>query len=77
MIPFLRRAVLTALAPCVLLAQQPPAPRDAVTDAQRPASVAATRPEQQKNNHDRSAAFAGTNAPAASPVLKTQPKEEK
>jgi hypothetical protein len=50
---------------------------DAVQEAQTPRDVGVTRPEQQKNAHDRSDAFSGASAPASSPVLATQPEEGK
>jgi hypothetical protein len=59
--------------------QQPPAPaaKDAVAEAQRPAPVKATRPEQVKTDHDRSAIFDPPQAQPASPVFQKQPKEGK
>jgi cytochrome c peroxidase len=59
---------------------QTPAPRpqrDAIADAQTPAPVKATRPEQQKNAHDRSDVFSPAKTMPASPVLETQPKQGK
>ncbi|HEX2230132.1 MAG TPA: cytochrome B6 [Candidatus Binatia bacterium] len=52
-------------------------PSDAVQDAQIPRQVESKRPEQQKNNHDQSNIFEGTNAPPSSPVLETQPDQGK
>src|SRR4051812_19233623 len=52
-----------------------PAPRDAVVDAQQPSPAAVERPEQQKNEHDRSDVFDPPNARPSSPVFQTQPKE--
>jgi hypothetical protein len=51
------------------------APSDAVADAQTPRAVPATRPEQQKNEHDTSNVFAGPAAPHSSEALKQQPDE--
>jgi cytochrome c peroxidase len=58
--------------------QNPPSPPpDAVGQAQTPSPVQATRPEQNKTEHDRSDIFNGTNAKPSSPVSKGQPKEGK
>jgi cytochrome c peroxidase len=55
-------------------AQAPPAAAgDAVEEAQTPRDVPRSRPEQQKNEHDRSDAFAGTKAPPSSTALPAQP----
>src|SRR4051812_13188495 len=54
-----------------------PAMFDAVADAQMPREVPATRPEQQKTEHDRTVGEKARNAPPASPALKNQPKEGK
>ncbi len=50
---------------------------DAVQEAQTPREVPATRPEQQKNEHDRSDVFSAAKAPPSSPAFKTQPDEGK
>ncbi len=50
---------------------------DAVQEAQTPREAAATRPEQQKNDHDRSDVFSAAKAPPSSPAFKTQPDEGK
>jgi cytochrome c peroxidase len=57
--------------------EQPKAARDAVADAQTPRTVAATRPEQKKTEHDRSEAFRATKAEPSSPVFAAQPKQGK
>src|SRR5690242_13766618 len=57
-------------------AQQPPQ-RDAVQEAQRVASVPATRPEQRKSDHDRSTVFEAPNAKPNSPVTNDQLKQGK
>jgi len=49
-------------------------PADVVEAAQKTAPVGATRPEQQKSEHDRSSVFMATNADPASPVVRSQPK---
>jgi cytochrome c peroxidase len=56
-----------ALVPALALAQ------DAVDQAQTPRAVEATRPEQQKSEHDRSTVFGGAGAPASSGALSGQP----
>jgi len=51
--------------------QGTPRPRpgtDAVQEAQTPAGVPRTRPEQQQTTHDRSNIFDGQNAPPSSSV---------
>jgi cytochrome c peroxidase len=54
-----------------------PTPRatrpDAVEEAQTAHRTNATRPEQQKNDHDQSDAFAATKAPPSSAALPSQP----
>jgi cytochrome c peroxidase len=62
-----------------LWAQQAPAspPRDAVGEAQQPAPVAQSRPEQVKTEHDRSNAFEAAQARPSSPVFNGQPKQGK
>jgi cytochrome c peroxidase len=50
---------------------------DAVQDAQTPRPVPATRPEQQKNDEDRSDKFSADKAPQNSPAVKNQPKQGK
>ena len=58
--------------------QNPPSPPpDAVGQAQTPTPVQATRPEQNKTEHDRSDIFNATNATPSSPASKGQPKEGK
>ncbi|MCC6589712.1 MAG: cytochrome B6 [Bryobacterales bacterium] len=57
-------------------ARTPPA-KDAVMEAQRPRAVTATRPEQQKSEHDRSGAFDARNAKPNSTVTNDQPKQGK
>ena len=47
---------------------------DAVDNAQLPQAAATRRPEQQKNEHDRSGVFAAANAPPSSPVFASQPE---
>jgi cytochrome c peroxidase len=54
---------------------QPRPPRDAVVEAQKPSSAPANRVEQQKTEHDRSAAFSAGSAPPASTVVRQQPKQ--
>ncbi len=49
------------------------APHDAVADAQTPRAAAGRRPEQARTGHDRSGAFAATNAKPISPALGGQP----
>jgi cytochrome c peroxidase len=51
----------------------PPRPADAVEQAQTPNAVPVTRPEQMKNEHDRSGAFAATSAEPSSTVFADQP----
>src|SRR4051794_23606584 len=55
----------------------PPAPRDAVVEAQQPSAVQIERPEQQKTEHDRSNVFDPPSAKASSPVFTGQPKQGK
>lgn len=50
---------------------------DAITDAQTPVDVPATRPEQKKNEHDRSNVFSATQAQPNSPALNQQPDDGK
>jgi cytochrome c peroxidase len=50
---------------------------DAVADAQTPRAVPATRPEQQKTEHDNSAIFSSESAPPSSTAFKGQPDEGK
>jgi cytochrome c peroxidase len=62
------------------MAQQSPAPAappDATAQAQQPTPVQATRPEQNKTDHDRSDIFKAPNAKPSSPVLNGQPKQGK
>ena len=55
----------------------PPSQPDAIADAQTPRPAPATRPEQQKTEHDRSGFFAADAAPHSSDALKQQPDEGK
>jgi cytochrome c peroxidase len=57
--------------------KSPPAkpPHDAVADAQTPRDVHAERPEQQKNDHDRSGLFAAENARQSSTAFSDQPEQ--
>jgi cytochrome c peroxidase len=50
-------------------------PFDAVADAQTPRNVPTTRPEQAKNDHDRSDAFEAAKAPKSSRAFQTQPDQ--
>ncbi|MDD5461107.1 MAG: cytochrome B6 [Methylococcales bacterium] len=50
---------------------------DAVADAQTPRSVRSERPEQKKNEHDRSDLFKAQSASPSSPAFNDQPKEGK
>ena len=60
------------------MTQQRPEPLpDAVQDAQTPRQVESKRPEQQKNSHDQSDIFGGSNAPPSSTALQSQPDEGK
>ncbi len=52
-------------------------PHDAVADAQTPRAVPADRPEQKKDEHDRSNRFDAANAAPSSPALEDQPEEGK
>src|SRR5689334_18774029 len=52
-------------------------PPDAVMEAQTTQPVAASRPEQQLTEHDRSDVFYAGKARPESPVFKDQPKEGK
>ena len=52
-------------------------PPDAVQDAQSPRDVQATRPEQQKNEHDRSDAFSAPKAMPSSTAFAQQPDQGK
>lgn len=54
-----------------------PQEKDAVTDGQTHKSVAPTRPEQRKTDHDRSTLFESKSAPSNSTAVKEQPKEGK
>ena len=71
-------AILGLSVQVVATAQQRPLARpgapDAVEQAQTPNTVRISRPEQKKSEHDQSGVFAATNAPASSPVLKSQPE---
>jgi cytochrome c peroxidase len=76
-------AASAALGAVVLAAAQdaprqparPAAVQDAVQDAQTPRDVPATRPEQQKTEHDRSDAFNPAKAPRSSTALESQPQK--
>lgn len=50
---------------------------DAIADAQTPVDVPVTRPEQKKNEHDRSNVFSATQAQPNSPALNQQPDQGK
>jgi cytochrome c peroxidase len=70
--------VLTLYAAAFVRAQQPaPTPRDAVVEGQQQKPAPATRPEQNKNEHDRSNVFDPPQAQPSSPVFAEQPKEGK
>ncbi len=56
-------------------APQVAAPRDAVAEAQTPAAVPETRPEQKKTDHDRSDIFAATQAQPSSGAFENQPEK--
>jgi cytochrome c peroxidase len=51
------------------------APFDAVQDAQTPRDVKPTRPEQQKNEHDKADIFSEDTSPPSSPALDQQPSK--
>jgi cytochrome c peroxidase len=72
--------VCVGAASLVYVLAQTPATRpqnDAVAAAQQPSAVAATRPEQQKNTHDRSNVFNATSAQPVSSAVQAQPKQGK
>ncbi|HEX8873451.1 MAG TPA: cytochrome B6 [Nitrosospira sp.] len=52
-------------------------PGDAVVDAQTSRETPITRPEQKKNDHDRSAVFAAASARPSSPAFENQPDKGK
>lgn len=52
-------------------------PRDAVVEAQTPRETPITRPEQKKDEHDRSNVFAAPNAMPSSPAFENQPDDGK
>jgi len=54
---------------------RPPAPPDAIADAQQPRDVKATRPEQKSTKRDRSDIFDAANAVPSSAVLDDQPEK--
>ena len=54
---------------------RPPAPHDAVADAQEPREVPRTRQEQKKTAHDRSDIFKATNARPSSAAFDDQPEK--
>jgi len=51
--------------------------RDAVMEAQTPRETPIARPEQRKNEHDRSNIFSATNAKPSSPAFENQPDKGK
>ncbi len=53
------------------------APYDAIQDFQSPRAAPATRPEQQKNEHDQSNVFSATQAEPSSTAFQQQPDEGK
>ena len=53
---------------------QPPRPKDAVQDVQTPGAPAGDRPEQNKNEHDRSSLFLATQARPITHALDNQPR---
>jgi cytochrome c peroxidase len=55
----------------------PPAPKDAVADAQAPAVGTSDRPEAKKNAHDKSERFDPANTPPSSTALADQPEKGK
>jgi cytochrome c peroxidase len=79
--PLVLAMAVALLSGCMAVAFSEPAkpepPKDAVKDAQTPREVPATRPEQQKTEHDRSGVHKAENARPSSPVFKNQPKEGK
>src|SRR3954470_24510762 len=50
-------------------------PFDAIAEAQATRDVPATRPEQKKTEHDRSAIFDASKAPPSSSALEDQPEK--
>jgi cytochrome c peroxidase len=54
---------------------QQPRPRDAVQDAQTPQAVPEERPEQKKNDHDKSDIFVPSRSGRSSEALKEQPEQ--
>jgi len=77
---FMHSALICLAAAGVSLAVQQnkqKAPADAVEAAQKPSPTPADRPEQRKNDHDRSADFDSTNASPASVAVASQPKAGK
>ena len=79
--PLVAAALATLVAGSMTVAfsdtAKPEPQRDAVAEAQTPRPAPATRPEQQKTEHDRSGAFDAKNAKPNSPATKPQPKEGK
>src|SRR5688572_19846579 len=63
--------VLAAVAAVVAFSRGAGA-QDAIQEAQTPRPVQATRPEQQKTEHDRSDAFSAAKAPRSSTALESQ-----
>jgi cytochrome c peroxidase len=57
--------------------RDPSAPPDAVAASQTPKDVPPTRPEQQKNDHDRTTHFGAENAPPSSTAFDAQPDQGK
>jgi peptidoglycan hydrolase-like protein with peptidoglycan-binding domain len=57
--------------------QRPQVLPDPVQEAQTPRPVPATRPEQQRSEHDRSGRFQATNAQPSSPAFADQPDQGK
>lgn len=55
--------------------ESPPAPPDAIAEAQTPGGGQRTRPEQQQTPHDRSPVFAAPNAQPSSPAFAQQPEQ--
>lgn len=55
--------------------QQPPPFRDAIADAQKPAEVPETRPEQKKTAHDLFDIFSDSKVTPSSEALKDQPEQ--
>jgi hypothetical protein len=56
-------------------AKAPPAPHDAVAEAQTPRAVGAVRPEQRKSEHDTSDTFKPNTPAPINPALTDQPDQ--